>query len=83
HPLPGYPGPLPTKLFRWRMVRKEHHGKQHLHIQELYNRYGKIVHIGPSEVSIRNVDAVVPLMSTNGLPKGLGWSYLVDHLSEV
>lgn len=70
HPLANYPGPLPAKLSKWWIVWKERHGKQYLYIQELHNRYGDIIRIGPNEVSIRNADAVAPLMGTNGLPKG-------------
>lgn len=65
------------------MVWKGRHGKQHLYIQELHNRYGDIVRIGPNEVSIRNVDAVAHLMSAVGLPKGPSQFYLADRQSKA
>ncbi|GJE94426.1 cytochrome P450 [Phanerochaete sordida] len=70
HPLANYPGPLPARLSKWWMVWQERDGQQHKYIQALHDRYGDIVRIGPNEVSLRNVDAVAPLMGTNGLPKG-------------
>ncbi|EKM52047.1 uncharacterized protein PHACADRAFT_177444 [Phanerochaete carnosa HHB-10118-sp] len=70
HPVSRYPGPLPAKLSKWWMVWKGCHGKQHLYIRALHDRYGDVVRIGPNDISIRDVDAVAPMMGTNGLPKG-------------
>ncbi|EKM52044.1 uncharacterized protein PHACADRAFT_102490 [Phanerochaete carnosa HHB-10118-sp] len=70
HPVSRYPGPLPAKLSKWWMVWQERHGKQHLYIRALHDRYGDVVRIGPNDISIRDVDAVAPMMGTNGLPKG-------------
>ncbi|GJE95941.1 cytochrome P450 [Phanerochaete sordida] len=70
HPLANYPGPLLAKLSKWWLVWKERHGKQHLYIQELHEQYGDVVRIGPNDISIRDVEAIVPLMGLKGLPKG-------------
>nr|BAL05149.1 cytochrome P450 [Phanerodontia chrysosporium] len=70
HPLAKYPGPLPAKLSKWWMVWKERDCKQHFYLEDLHKRYGDVVRIGPNELSICNVDAVLPLMGPNGLTKG-------------
>lgn len=46
HPLARYPGPIAAKTSKWWIVWKERHGKQHLWIRHLHNRYGDVVRIG-------------------------------------
>lgn len=48
-------------------------GKQHEYYTRLHQKYGDVVRIGPNELSIRDVDAIDPLMGVNGLPKGPHW----------
>ncbi|KAI0075130.1 high nitrogen upregulated cytochrome P450 monooxygenase 2 [Panus rudis PR-1116 ss-1] len=70
HPLANVPGPLLSKLSQWHMIIVTQTGKRHVYIQRLHEKYGDIVRIGPNEVSIRDVNSIVPLMGTNGWPKG-------------
>lgn len=46
HPLAQYPGPLLPKITKLWHVWKIWHGKQHLYIQGLHDKYGDIVRIG-------------------------------------
>ncbi|OBZ79546.1 hypothetical protein A0H81_01401 [Grifola frondosa] len=73
HPLAQYPGPLLHKVSKLWMARITRTGKRHLYLQALHQHYGDIVRIGPNEVSICNVSAILPLMGTTGLPKGPHW----------
>jgi hypothetical protein len=41
-------------------------GKQYLNIKALHDRYGDLVRVGPNEVSIRTVDAVIPILGATG-----------------
>ncbi|OBZ68798.1 hypothetical protein A0H81_11369 [Grifola frondosa] len=66
HPLAQYPGPLLNKLSKFRLACVAGSGRQYLYIQKLHERYGDIVRIGPNEVSIRDVSAILPLMGTKG-----------------
>ncbi|KAK7692347.1 hypothetical protein QCA50_003972 [Cerrena zonata] len=70
HPLAGYPGPFLFRISQWFMLKVASGGKRHLYIQQLHDRYGDAVRIGPNEVSIRDVSAINPLMGTAGWPKG-------------
>ncbi|KAF9000695.1 cytochrome P450 [Cyathus striatus] len=73
HPLAKYPGPLICKLTKFRFALLSLKGKQYLEYTRLHERYGDIVRVGPNELSIRNVNAVAPLMGIDGLPKGPFW----------
>lgn len=73
HPLAGYPGPLPCRISKFWMAWISSDGKQHEYYSRLHHKYGNIVRIGPNELSIRDVDAIDPLMGSNGLPKGPHW----------
>ncbi|KAL4062216.1 cytochrome P450 [Scleroderma citrinum] len=73
HPLFGYPGPVPCRISKFWMAWISSDGKQHEYYSRLHHKYGDIVRIGPNELSIRNVDAIDPLMGSCGLPKGPHW----------
>ncbi|KAG1781607.1 cytochrome P450 [Suillus placidus] len=73
HPLARYPGPIPCRISKFWMAWVSRDGKQHIFYSRLHQTYGDVVRIGPNELSIRNVNAVVPLMGSNGLPKGPHW----------
>ncbi|KAI0964040.1 hypothetical protein AcW1_000956 [Taiwanofungus camphoratus] len=74
HPLAQYPGPASHKVSKLWMAILALHGRQHLHIHDLHERFGDIVRIGPNELSIRDASAIAPLMGSNGLPKGPSWT---------
>ncbi|KAG2128155.1 cytochrome P450 [Suillus cothurnatus] len=73
HPLARYPGPIPCRISKFWMVWVSRDGKQHIYYSRLHQTYGDVVRIGPNELSIRDVNAVVPLMGSNGMPKGPHW----------
>ncbi|PSR70846.1 hypothetical protein PHLCEN_2v13287 [Hermanssonia centrifuga] len=54
-------------------------GKQHLYIQDLHNRYGDAVRIGPNELSFNDANAVSAIMGSHGLPKGPNWGGRLFH----
>ncbi|EGN94651.1 hypothetical protein SERLA73DRAFT_187691 [Serpula lacrymans var. lacrymans S7.3] len=74
HPLARFPGPLPNRISKLWMVWVNRKGGQWRHYYALHQRYGDVVRIGPNELSIRNVDAVLPVLGTSGLPKGPFWT---------
>ncbi|KAI0344473.1 cytochrome P450 [Trametopsis cervina] len=79
HPLAGYPGPIQAKISKMWMAWIVSQGKQHLYIERLHGLYGDIVRIGPNEVSIRDVSAILPLMGPQGWPKGPMWPGRTFH----
>ncbi|KAF7337852.1 Cytochrome P450 [Mycena venus] len=46
HPLSGYPGPLPAKIFKLWLAYVAYQGKLHVYAKCLHDDYGPIVHIG-------------------------------------
>ncbi|KAJ7352392.1 cytochrome P450 [Mycena albidolilacea] len=83
HPLAKYPGPLPCKLSKLWFTVIAMDGKQHLYYLELHQRYGDVVRIGPNELSFRDVNAIVPMMGSKGMPKGPWWDGRVPESREV
>ncbi|KAJ7183193.1 cytochrome P450 [Mycena filopes] len=83
HPLAKYPGPLLCKVsklwFTWTALK----GKQHMYYSELHQRFGDVVRIGPNELSFRDVNAIVPMMGSKGMPKGPWWDGRVPESREV
>ncbi|TFK75098.1 cytochrome P450 [Pluteus cervinus] len=73
HPLAQYPGPLGCKVTKFWCALIALGGKQHVYYSELHKRYGDVVRVGPNELSVRDVNMVVPLMGPSGLPKGPFW----------
>ncbi|EKM49557.1 uncharacterized protein PHACADRAFT_131233 [Phanerochaete carnosa HHB-10118-sp] len=70
HPIAQYPGPLLAKVSKFYHVSKTYSGKQQQYMRQLHDRYGDIVRIGPNEVIIRDASCIVPLLGTQGWPKG-------------
>ncbi|KAH7884698.1 cytochrome P450 [Phlebopus sp. FC_14] len=73
HPLARYPGPIPCRISKFWMAWVSSGGNQHKYYAMLHRKYGDVVRIGPNELSIRDVNAIAPLMGANGLPKGPHW----------
>ncbi|KAI0687111.1 high nitrogen upregulated cytochrome P450 monooxygenase 2 [Cerioporus squamosus] len=70
HPLWPYPGPFwcrTTKLWHAALATT---GRQPQYLQQLHEKYGDIVRIGPNDLSIRDASVVGPLMGSSGVPKG-------------
>ncbi|KAJ6468383.1 cytochrome P450 [Mycena sanguinolenta] len=83
HPLAKYPGPLLCKASKLWFTAIAMKGKQHLYYLELHQRYGDVVRIGPNELSFRDVNAIVPMMGSKGMPKGPWWDGRVPENREV
>ncbi|KAG6816460.1 hypothetical protein H0H87_005943 [Tephrocybe sp. NHM501043] len=73
HPLAKYPGPLMCRISKLWLAFLSLGGKQHMYYLKLHEQYGDVVRIGPNELSIRDVAAVLPMMGPQGLPKGPFW----------
>ncbi|KAG6856054.1 hypothetical protein H0H87_008068, partial [Tephrocybe sp. NHM501043] len=70
HPLAKYPGPLINKITQFRSVWVQWTGHQYLVLKALHDIYGPVVHIGPNELSVIDVDAGFGILGAGGLPKG-------------
>jgi hypothetical protein len=69
HPLAAIPGPFLARLSKFWMIHvliKD--GKEHVVLKDLHDKYGDFVRVGPNEISIRNVNAVVPVLGSTGKP---------------
>ncbi|EMD31235.1 hypothetical protein CERSUDRAFT_119940 [Gelatoporia subvermispora B] len=69
HPLAQYPGPLLHKVSRLAFTRVALGGFQHMHLDQLHERYGDVVRVGPNALSIRDPAAIPGMLGTSGLPK--------------
>ncbi|KAJ7116453.1 cytochrome P450 [Mycena epipterygia] len=83
HPLAKYPGPMLCKVSKLWFAGIAMSGKQHLYYAELHKRFGDVVRIGPNELSFRDVNAIVPMMGSKGMPKGPWWDGRVPENREV
>ncbi|KAF7375220.1 hypothetical protein MSAN_00408600 [Mycena sanguinolenta] len=83
HPLAKYPGPLFCKVSKLWFTAIAMKGKQHIYYLELHQRYGDVVRIGPNELSFCDVNAIVPMMGSKGMPKGPWWDGRVPENREV
>ncbi|KAJ6570120.1 cytochrome P450 [Mycena vulgaris] len=83
HPLSKYPGPILCKVSKLWFAGVAMKGKQHLYYSELHQRFGDVVRIGPNELSFRDVNAIVPMMGSKGMPKGPWWDGRVPENREV
>ncbi|KAG6877406.1 hypothetical protein C0993_007743 [Termitomyces sp. T159_Od127] len=73
HPLAKYPGPLLCRVSKMYMALLSLGGKQHAYHLRLHEQYGDVVRVGPNELSIRDADAIMPMMGPQGLAKGPFW----------
>ncbi|KAG6849321.1 hypothetical protein H0H93_009462 [Arthromyces matolae] len=78
HPLARHPGPLLCRVSKFYMAFLSLGGKQHIYYTRLHERYGDVVRIGcsaagPNELSIRDINAIGPIMGPHGFPKGPFW----------
>ncbi|OAL33539.1 hypothetical protein AYO20_07225 [Fonsecaea nubica] len=62
HPLRKFPGPWAAKLTKLEGVYYALPGKFHDHMQEIHDKYGDVVRIGPNELSFRSASAVKHLV---------------------
>ncbi|KAF9269322.1 high nitrogen upregulated cytochrome P450 monooxygenase 2 [Marasmius fiardii PR-910] len=73
HPLARHPGPLLAKCTKFWGMYQSSTGKTHLKYLEMHRRYGPVVRTGPNELSICDIDAVQPVLGSDGLGKGNLW----------
>lgn len=73
HPLSRYPGPLIARISKLWMLHIVHSGRRHIYLKQLHDKYGPYVRIGPNEVSFCDVNAIQPVLGTDGMPKGPKW----------
>ncbi|KAJ7220140.1 cytochrome P450 [Mycena pura] len=83
HPLAKYPGPLLCRVSKLWFAAIAMKGKQHLYYYDLHQRFGDVVRIGPNELSFRDVNAIVPMMGSQGMPKGPWWDGRVPDTRDV
>jgi hypothetical protein len=70
HPLSGIPGPKYLRISKIINAWVYSGGEQHKVFLKLHQKYGPIVRVGPSEVSIAEASAVKSVLGADGLPKG-------------
>ncbi|KAI9713247.1 MAG: hypothetical protein M1820_001234 [Bogoriella megaspora] len=58
HPLAGIPGPFWASLSRLWLVKHCRDGDMHRVMIALHERHGKLIRIGPNELSIADIDAI-------------------------
>ena len=56
-PLSNIPGPFSARFSQWWLVRLARRGDPHREIVKVHKRYGKLVRVGPCEVSINDATA--------------------------
>ncbi|KAJ7444864.1 cytochrome P450 [Mycena latifolia] len=70
HPLYHVPGPALWRTTKLVGMWISYTGQQHLHIKWAHDKYGPVIRTGPNEISVVDVDAIVSLLGSGGLPKG-------------
>jgi len=64
HPLAKFPGPISYKVSSLRLAQVVLSGRRHTTIQDLHNRYGPFVRIGPNALSINSRTAIGPIYAS-------------------
>ncbi|CAO3662610.1 unnamed protein product [Umbelopsis ramanniana] len=75
--LSGIPGPFAAKLSRFYDLKLKASGQSYLVIDELHNKYGKVVRIGNNTVSIRDIDAVKQIYGNERFHKSSFYSAFI------
>ncbi|KAJ7923026.1 cytochrome P450 [Mycena leptocephala] len=70
HPLYHVPGPVIWRITKLTGMWRSFTGHQHIYIKRAHDRYGPVIRTGPNEVSVADIDAVVSVLGSGGLPKG-------------
>ncbi|TFK27312.1 high nitrogen upregulated cytochrome P450 monooxygenase 2 [Coprinopsis marcescibilis] len=73
HPLADRPGPFICKITKFWGAYIAFKGDTHRYYQQLHQRYGPIVRVGPNELSIVEKDAIAPVLGNQGMPRGPIW----------
>ncbi|KAJ0423362.1 cytochrome P450 [Aspergillus carlsbadensis] len=66
HRLRHFPGPLSCKLTMWSWPLTDWRGTRFYRIQEMHQRWGDYVRIGPREISVANPDALTAIYGPTG-----------------
>ncbi|KAJ6468280.1 cytochrome P450 [Mycena sanguinolenta] len=70
HPIYHVPGPAIWRITKVTGMWMSWTGHQHLYIKRAHDKYGPVIRTGPNEVSVVDLDAVVAVLGSGGLPKG-------------
>ena len=62
------PGPFWASLSRWWLVLFSDKGNMHRLYPRLHEEYGKLVRVGPNEVSVADLNAIQLIYGTSSLP---------------
>lgn len=65
HPLAKIPGPLSASLTRLWMVQISRGGDMHRVMLSLHEKHGKLVRVGPNEVSVSDLAAIKAIYGMN------------------
>ncbi|KAF8955653.1 high nitrogen upregulated cytochrome P450 monooxygenase 2 [Flammula alnicola] len=73
HPLARYPGPVLCKVSKLWTAFASYQGELQEYHQQLHEKYGPIVRVGPNELSVTNKEFIPLVLGSSGLPKGPLW----------
>lgn len=73
HPLAKVPGPLLARATQLWIFRVVYLGQTRRVIQELHQKYGEVVRIGPNEISVFNVPAITTIHGSKSWIKGVSY----------
>ncbi|TEB30402.1 cytochrome P450 67 [Coprinellus micaceus] len=73
HPLSSCPGPLICKVTKMWTAYLAWTGKTHLYYLGLHEKYGRIVRIGPNDISVTDKALFPHILGAQGMPKGPVW----------
>ncbi|KAF8526942.1 cytochrome P450 [Hysterangium stoloniferum] len=69
HPLAGYPGPRSWWISSLKLTCVSYGGKRHLLLDDLHQRYGPFLRIGPNTLSVNLPSANIFYSGTHGMEK--------------
>ncbi|KAF5325663.1 hypothetical protein D9611_000809 [Ephemerocybe angulata] len=74
HPLASCPGPLLCKVTKIWAAYIAWTGKAHVYYAQLHTKYGRIVRIGPNDISVTEKELFPHILGAQGMPKGPVWA---------
>jgi hypothetical protein len=69
HPLAAFPGPILARTTQCWWFYHTYRSKPRYLLQALHKKHGDIIRIAPNELSVANVDAMMPIHGVYGWPK--------------
>ena len=78
------PGPFPASITNLQRMRWVETKRAHLILQQMHDKYGELVRIGPNMVSFCNPEAIPTIYPMrSGFPKGRAWVFCHGGEGEV